>query len=199
MNFEYLGVCEFREALARQEALRVQPGTVLGFEPMEPVVTYGRRTVLADRTRAFPSFEVDRGGQATLHNPGQLVIFPVCQVESVREWVDRLWRVSQGALSDFGCAAEWDPLRPGLYTSRGKIASIGVRVKSGVSTHGIAINIRNRLEDFAVIRACGISGAAMDRLGEEFEPKEVFLRWIQRFSRVDNEPRFDKDSVHARS
>lgn len=187
MRFEYLDRVDFARALERQEEIHqaaVQNSaydTLLGFEPLKPVVTLGKRAERGSEAEGFEYFELDRGGQATVHNPGQLVIFPVCTVDGVRAWVERLWKVTQETLQDFGVKADWDEDCPGLYTDAGKIVSLGVRVRSHVSTHGIAINVANHLEDFSKIQACGISNAKMDRMGDEFRPRDVFLRWCENF------------------
>ncbi len=173
MRFEYLDRVDFARALERQSELRVAASqnsaydTVLGFEPLRPVVTLGKRAGDEARAEGFEYFSLDRGGQATIHNPGQLVIFPVCTVESVRAWVERLWRTTERTLADFGVRAEWDESCPGLYTAYGKIVSLGVRVRERVSTHGLAINVANRLEDFQKIQACGVRNAKMDRISSQ--------------------------------
>jgi lipoate-protein ligase B len=187
MRFEYLAQVDFARALERQEELHRAAAqnsaydTVLGFEPSKPVVTLGKRAERGEEAEGFQYFSLDRGGQATIHNPGQLVIFPVCTVDGVRAWVERLWQVTQKTLRDFGVDSEWDEACPGLYTSKGKIVSLGVRVRSHVSTHGIAINVANRLEDFSKIQACGVRNAKMDRMGEDFRPRDVYLRWCENF------------------
>lgn len=166
------------------------PGTVIGFES-EPVVTLGVRGEKGDlclsesefESRGFKVYHIDRGGQATLHNPGQLVIFPVLHVKTfgVRAWIDLLLKVSAATLEEFGKKSQCRPGSPGLYTDQGKIASIGVRIRHGISTHGIAINVCNDLSPFAGIRACGVTNASMDRLGENIAPEAVFSSWRKYF------------------
>lgn len=193
MRFEYLDRVDFARALERQSEMHAAAvknsayDTVLGFEPRHPVITLGKREA-AERAgvnveERFQTFQLDRGGQSTIHNPGQLVIFPVCTVENgVRAWVEKLWQTTQAVLNEFGCQAVWDESCPGLYTAQGKIVSMGVRVRGGVSTHGIAINVSNRLEDFQAIQACGVRDAKMDRMGADIRCRDVFVRWCEIFA-----------------
>jgi lipoate-protein ligase B len=197
VTHEFLGLIAFREALRRQEhhlhyVSQNSDGVILGFE-CEPVITLGVRASESDleaspealNARGFSVERVDRGGQATVHNPGQLVIFPIVCVRDLgaRHWVNFLLRVTRLTLRSFGCESECREGQPGLYTSRGKVASIGVRFRQGVSTHGVAINVHNELSDFGFIRACGIRRAPVDQLGGSFRLEEVFSRWLEIFSK----------------
>jgi len=189
----FLGRVNIGAALELQENFwRERRECLLGFES-EPVITLGlrgrdgadlvlNRDVLTER--GFQILSVDRGGQATLHNPGQLVIFPVCDVRrfGARGWIELLSQVTVETLRAFGVESAWRADCPGVYTSRGKIMSCGVRIRQGMSTHGIAINVCNDLNAFALIRACGVSGAAVDSIGEGFSPSAVFTRWCETFN-----------------
>lgn len=197
MIHEFLGLISFQEALRRQEDHfhyvsqdSGSGGVILGFE-CEPVITLGVRGSESDleaapealKARGFAIQRVDRGGQATIHNPGQLVIFPIVDVHDLgaRRWVSFLLRVTRLTLDSFGCESQCREGQPGLYTKKGKVASIGVRFRRGVSTHGVAVNIHNELTDFGFIRACGIRQAPVDQLGGSFRVEEVFSRWLEIF------------------
>jgi len=166
------------------------PGVVLGFEALR-VVTLGVRAAGADlvvsrsalESRGFAVVDVDRGGQATLHNPGQLVIFPVWEMRAIgaRAWVEGLAEITRQCLLEFGVEAHWKDAYPGLHTSRGKIMACGVRLKRGVSTHGIALNVSNDLNEFSLIRACGVQNAPIDKLGDGRNLREVFDVWCNKF------------------
>ena len=197
MESEYLGRVPFARALARQEELwrRARDeghGTLLGFECDAPTITHGKRAAAADvllpaselARRGFVSHVVDRGGQVTLHNPGQLVLFPVFPVREwgARRWVERLAETTRRTLAGRGLTASFDPCRPGLYSARGKVAAMGLRIRQGVSTHGVSINVTNDLGDFAWISPCGVRGAKLDRLGAGALP-ELFREWAENFAR----------------
>jgi lipoyl(octanoyl) transferase len=195
---EFLGRVPIQHALARQEQIRAAAelggrGFILGFE-CEPVVTLGVRAGTSEvavpdlHGRGFDLVRVDRGGQATLHNPGQLVIFPVLNAgrlnagcAGAKNWVCLLIHATQSLAERLGHPLQWDAQNPGLYDGQGKVVSVGVRLRKGISTHGIAINIHNDLAPFGWIRACGRSGASMSRLPSELTLLEVFQLWLRCF------------------
>ncbi len=140
--------------------------------------------------RGIEVVQADRGGQATLHSPGQLVIYPILPLRSLglgaRAYVELLESTTLAFLSQYGIRARRPEgcSGPGLYTQSGKIAFFGVRIRSGVTLHGISINVSNDLVDFAAIRSCGRSGEAFDRLrdhGIKDSCETAFAHWVQAF------------------
>jgi lipoyl(octanoyl) transferase len=196
MQSHYLGKTSLLHSLRAQEEAYVavtqgRPGVVLGFE-CEKTITLGRRArqevdlaYSQDELvqNGFSLINVDRGGQATLHNPGQLVVFPVVRVRDLgaRAWICALAKTTRECLAQFGQESHWDEARPGVYTDKGKIASVGVRIRNGISTHGVAINVRNSLADFNAIRVCGIKAAELDQLGGEVPLPDIFASWMEHF------------------
>ncbi|MGE0526642.1 MAG: lipoyl(octanoyl) transferase LipB [Bdellovibrionales bacterium] len=197
MQATYLGHLPFDRALvAQEEALScVRAGTadgvILGFES-DPVVTYGVRgdpesdlmhSQDCFRRLGFQFHKLDRGGQATMHLPGQLVIFPVVAIRSMgpRAWIDFLIRITREMLAVEGLETHWKSEAPGLYSHHGKVVSLGIRLRHGVSTHGLAIQVHNDLEPFSWIRTCGVASAPMDRLRTSLSLEEIFTRWTQAF------------------
>jgi lipoyl(octanoyl) transferase len=130
-----------------------------------PVYTRGKRTEPGDlpmgddwyRERGIDVCDSDRGGRVTYHGPGQLVAYPIMGVERVADFVHTMERAIVAALADEGIAAEprATPFT-GVWTGDSKIASIGVRVRDGVSMHGLAVNVDNDLQPFEWIVPCGI-------------------------------------------
>lgn len=195
IRHRYLGRVPLKQALLEQSqiAKRIQtegyPGEVLGFE-CDPVVTLGRRAAAAVdvlhpdlASVGFCVEHVDRGGQATLHNPGQLVIFPVLNIRDIgaKDWICRLVKVTQNMAQEMGCPLRFDPAQPGLYSDSGKVVSLGVRLQNGISTHGLALNIHNDLNPFSWIRACGKETARVAHLPTKNTLPEVFVRWLQSY------------------
>jgi lipoate-protein ligase B len=193
---QYFGLIPFSKAKQLQEIawLKCKQGegdTVLGFE-LEPVVTLGARASENDvlwqedlwKNKGFSVEKVERGGQATIHNPGQLVIFPVLDIRTlgVKKFVRLLASATQVFLHEHGCEAEWNECQPGLYSKIGKVASIGLRVKSGIVNHGLAINIHNDLQPFDGIRVCGSRETKLDHLRTERGLDELFSSWNQTFT-----------------
>lgn len=170
------GLAEYGEILRLQEELRkarmedeISDTWLVGEHP--DVITQGVRSSDADLTpavtpqtsgesRPTPVFTVDRGGMATIHSPGQLVIYPIVRIRGgsmsagrfSRELLDR----TQTWLGDaFGVNAEMHKGSPGLYAGDRKLASIGISARGGITMHGIAINFSNDLEIWDSIVACG--------------------------------------------
>ncbi len=145
-----------------------------------PVVTLGRRgdvgslvaTPAQLAERGIDLVRADRGGDATYHGPGQLVAYPILDLRTRELRVGDYVRALEGALIDaaatFGVHARRSEGRPGVWIDGAtKLASIGVRVTSGVSRHGLALNVTTDLEDFDTIVPCGLDGTSMTSLARE--------------------------------
>jgi lipoate-protein ligase B len=199
MQNRFLGRVRFKDALEIQnlEFERIlrgeSAGCLFGFES-DPTVTLGRRGQTSDllrprehwAARGFDVVEVDRGGQVTIHNPGQLVIFPVIPIapRGPREFVCALSRATGQVTQALGKRAAWRESAPGLYTETGKIAALGLRFRRGVATHGLALNVRNDLAPFSWIVPCGAKGAPVDRLETKKSLAEIFELWVQSFTQL---------------
>ena len=183
MHAEYLGRIEFADAIAIQAKTR--PDVVLAFEPQSAVITLGARAQSeVDILRSdLPTLNVDRGGQATLHAPGQLVIFPVCRVlQGARRFVGALASATVSLANTYDQSLSYDSERPGIYDEfGGKVAAIGLRLRERVSSHGVAINVSNDLQLFAQIRACGESSARVARLKTTDRLPKIFKIWFAHF------------------
>jgi lipoyl(octanoyl) transferase len=158
-----------------------------------PIVTYGSRTSPADLPPAasgLPVVEVDRGGQATYHGPGQIVGYLVANVRE-RGPADVVRWMEQGlitALDALGFPAVRRQTPPGGSSLVGvwtpdhrKIASIGMRIRGGVSTHGFALNVDPDMAAFDQFVSCGLADpmtslrVLADERGEQV-PKESEVR-----------------------
>jgi lipoate-protein ligase B len=145
----------------------------------EPVVTLGRgtrpssvRLTPADFTaRGVTLVEVERGGDATFHGPGQLVGYPVLDLREHREDLHWYLRQLEGvlitALATLGVPAERNSGLTGVWTRGRKIASIGIHVKQWVTFHGFALNVTTDLRGFDLIVPCGIDGVVMTSVAAE--------------------------------
>lgn len=192
-----LDVVPYGQALALQYELRDRliagdvPERTAGyliFLEHEPVVTLGKRGVpdhLVQRERLHSDgveiFEIDRGGEATFHGPGQLVVYPIVELErlamGVVDVVRGLAATIADAFAEFGVEADYDTDHPGVWTTdeqpHRKLASVGMRVKRGVSTHGAAINLVNDMRPFSLIVPCGMPDAPMARLADYTDDTEA--------------------------
>jgi lipoate-protein ligase B len=176
-----LGTVPYRDAVALQETLRERrqegelPDLLLVLEH-EPVYTKGKRTEPGDlpmgedwyRAQRIDVCETDRGGRVTYHGPGQLVAYPIMAVERVADFVHTMEAAIVAALSDEGIASEVRATPyTGVWAGEAKIASIGVRVSGGVTTHGLAVNVDNDLQPFDWIVPCGIDHVRMTSVSKE--------------------------------
>jgi lipoyl(octanoyl) transferase len=145
-----------------------------------PVYTRGRRTTADElpmgeqwyRSQGIEVVDSDRGGRVTYHGPGQLVGYPIVSLhpyrDDVHDYVRRMEQVIVGALAAAGVEAGPVEGLTGVWTpAKRKIASIGVHVNRGVTTHGFAINVNNDLQPFEWVVPCGIDHCRMTSVTRE--------------------------------
>ncbi|MDT0344107.1 lipoyl(octanoyl) transferase LipB [Streptomyces litchfieldiae] len=175
-----LGEVPYEEAIARMtEWVRQRREGLIGDRLVllhhPPVITYGARTPPEELPRGttIPLVEVDRGGQATYHGPGQLIGYLVINLRErgpgdIVRWVENgLIR----ALDSLGFPAVRRDTPPGAQSLVGvwtpdhrKIASIGMRIRGGVTSHGFALNVSPDLSAFTSFTACGLPDVEMTSL-----------------------------------
>jgi lipoyl(octanoyl) transferase len=184
------GLVGYEEALVVQRqfhkeiAAGTRPNSLILLEHPS-VFTAGKRTQDFERpTDGTPVIDVDRGGRITWHGPGQLVGYPIVKLLKPTELVGFV-RTLESALIEvcslFGIKAQRVEGRSGVWVcdEKGdrKIAAIGIRVASGVTMHGFALNVSPDLAAFGRIVPCGIDDAAVTsmarELGREIAVSEV--------------------------
>jgi lipoyl(octanoyl) transferase len=126
---------------------------------------------------AIPVVQIDRGGQVTYHGPGQLVVYPLLDLEraglGVRALVEGIERAIVATVAQWGIAAAGRRDAPGVYVGARKLASVGLRIRRGCSYHGLALNVAMDLEPFRRINPCGYAGLEMTQLSELGGPAEL--------------------------
>ena len=180
----HLGTVPYRDALAMQNALRARrqagelPDMLVLLEH-PPVYTRGRRSADGDlrlgedfyRAKGIEVIDSDRGGRLTYHGPGQLVGYPIMAVEDIGRFLRTIEGAIVAALAEEGVEARARPQDgpdyTGVWVGERKIASIGLHLSRGVSTHGFAVNVDNDLEPFCWIVACGLASVSMTSLALE--------------------------------
>jgi lipoate-protein ligase B len=177
----HLGPTGYAEGLALQEALvraraAGQTGDWVLFPDHPPVLTVGRNPsdgalIASSETlagRGIEVFEVARGGDITWHGPGQLVGYPIFDLDARDRDLHRFLRgieeVLIRTLATYHVAAERSPGRTGVWVEGRKVASIGIAVRRWVSYHGFALNVHPDLADFDLIHPCGLRGIRMTSL-----------------------------------
>ncbi len=185
-----LGTVAYRDALAIQAEVQAkrqadeQPDTLLLLEH-PPVYTRGRRASDGElslgedfyRAHGIEIVPTDRGGKVTYHGPGQLVGYPIMRVGDIGAHLRKMETAILAALAEYGiearsrCAEGID--YTGVWVADRKIASIGVHVSRGVSTHGFAVNVTNDLKPFTWIVPCGLPDVAMTSVAHELGHEPV--------------------------
>lgn len=195
-NFEssYLGQVEYNRSIQIQQSLlelskRTGAHYVIGLEH-PAVLTLGYRARIEDEVAetGLPVARIARGGLATVHSEGQLVVYPVLNLRELglgaRDYVCLLLKTTQQMLKSLGVESWVDEKAVGLYTKRGKIAFCGIQITNGISQHGLSLNVRNDLSLFSGVRACGVSNAQFDSLasyGVSHTLAELYKLWSQIF------------------
>ena len=181
MDVRILGTVEYREALELQErsrdAVREGADEVLLLLEHPPVYTRGRRSVPGElpmgeawyRAQGIDVIDTQRGGKITYHGPGQLVGYPILRVTDVVAYLRVLEQAIVAALAGEGVEARTreGAEYTGVWVQDRKIASLGVHLSRGVTTHGFAVNVDNDLQPFEWVVACGLDGVRMTSICRE--------------------------------
>lgn len=174
------GLVDYSEALTLQRSIHAEvtsgsrPNTFLLLEHPS-VYTAGKRTSIEERPdNQTPVIDVDRGGKITWHGPGQLVGYPIVRLKNPRELVGFVREIEGGLIrvcAELGITGQRVDGRSGVWIvdekGERKIAAIGIRVASGVSMHGFALNVDPDLTAYDEIIPCGIPDAAVTSISRE--------------------------------
>jgi lipoyl(octanoyl) transferase len=188
----FWGRLPYREAEELQSQVtawlreRDQSFFILGGE-VEPVITCGIRArpqhILMPL--GFDVVQIKRGGETTLHSPGQLLIYPIVNLKKlkygVRDFVCDLLRTSQNTFSHFGFETQISDKPVGLFQNSAKVGFCGLQIREGFSRHGLALNISNELSLFSSIISCGLEGVSYTRLWDQNSDsslREFFEEWV---------------------
>ena len=169
-----VGIKDYDEAQGLQKSLCFRrsygdiPDTIL-FMEHDSIYTMGSGTKPEDvkdidlMETDIRILKTDRGGGATYHGPGQLVVYPVLRLDpdiDVENYLRLLEEVIISSLSEFGVSPKRKREMTGVWADGKKIASIGVKVSQGVTKHGFSINVSCDLSFFYSINACGFKRPA---------------------------------------
>lgn len=164
-----------------------------------PVVTLGKHAkednVLFSeemlRERGVEVFHIERGGDVTYHGPGQLVVYPIIDLElhhlGVKDYVNLLEETVINTISEFGVKGERVAGASGVWIDAGtvrerKICALGVKCSRFVTMHGLALNVNTDLSGFHLINPCGFADKGVTSLAQELrrtldmrEVKEILV------------------------
>ncbi len=199
------GLLDYAQALSRQMellAMRLdgQTGDHLVLVEHPATVTLGRRGSSADllldealfAARGITLERIKRGGMATAHEPGQLVVYPIVALKKkdIRWYADGVLGAVIDLLADYGVQGVLKPGEPGVWVAGKKICSFGIALKKWISCHGAAVNLNNSLETFTTIIPCGHQAEVVTSLSAELgrpvdmiEAKRLYVQhFCERFS-----------------
>lgn len=166
-----LGLMEYEAAyrIQQESVMRVMEGgcPVLLLCEHPAVMTLGRmakaENILSRQAAAEKGIRIipiDRGGDVTLHAPGQLVVYPILNLardgRDLRLYMHKLEQVTIDLLKTFGIVANRNFGKTGVFAGSEKIASLGIGVRKWVTFHGLAVNVRTDLRLFELIKPCGL-------------------------------------------
>lgn len=192
---EYKEAWDLQVGLVAARKSGILPANAVLLLEHAPVFTLGRRGGLGNLTvpEAFlqecgiPIMHVERGGDITYHGPGQLVGYPIVDLHaanlSVTGYVERLEEVMICTAAHWGVNAGRNAINRGVWVGGGKLGSIGVAVRHGITFHGFALNVNVSLEPFGWINPCGLQGITMTSLARELSaelPMEKVREQVKR-------------------
>ena len=166
----YLDTYELQKQLVEARAEeRIQD--VLVLTEHDPVVTVGRGAAPTDLPELdVPIVEIERGGEATYHGPGQLVAYPILKLRPQNRDLHRFLRdleeVVIGVLAEFDVVGRRREGLTGVWIGEQKVCSLGVAVRRWVTYHGFALNLHTDLAGFHRFRPCGLDPDVMTRLAD---------------------------------
>ena len=175
LKIQWLGRVSYDAALAMQESLvqskaedLTTPDHLLLLEH-EPIYTTGRTIAPEELGEVpYPVLQINRGGKATYHGPGQLVGYPVLDLRRRGQDLHRYLRVLEHGIIELsarvGVTASGREGLTGVWVGERKLASIGVGVRRWITMHGFALNVCGPLDGFNHITPCGLEGVKMSSL-----------------------------------
>ena len=203
INILDLGKMEYKLTWAIQKEYhqkvlsKKEPDTLILVEH-EPVYTFGKNADKNHLLQSAPNdakvFHIERGGDITYHGPGQIVVYPILDLnrykKSVSWYMRNLEKVLINTLSDFGINANIKKGLTGVWVGDEKIGAQGVRISRWVTMHGFALNVNTDLKYFGGIIPCGIfeyGVTSMEKIiGRKQNIKKVKYNIIQNFNRFFN-------------
>ena len=189
---EYSEVLDLQRKLVNLRAKKLIPDTLILVEHPH-VFTVGKAVSgdVPDSVEGVPVLRVERGGQWTYHGPGQLVGYPILDLDARQRGIHRFLRniedtiiATIGGFGIMGGRGE----QTGVWVGGNKVASIGAAIRNWVSFHGFALNVNTDLSFFQKISPCGFNGSIMTSmkaiLGHELRFEDVKERLVEEFERV---------------
>lgn len=182
---DYAQVLAYQEELVAAHQVDLEREDEMVFVEHAPVYTMGRMrdqsSLRNPQNLPHPVVEINRGGQATYHGPGQLVGYPIMNLNKrgrdIHHYINNLEEALILACAEYGVMTRRRPELTGVWVEDRKLASIGVGLKKWVTMHGFALNIEaSSLQGFQAITPCGITGVQMTCLAYEMTSQSPSLQ-----------------------
>lgn len=196
---DYQEVYELQKKLVLYRSKQEIPDTLLLLEH-PPVFTVGRKggwnNILCTGEKlaqeGIAVYEINRGGDITYHGPGQLVGYPILDLNrhgrDIHLYIRKLEQVIIDTIGEYGIVGRRVEGYTGVWVGREKVAAIGIAVKRWVTMHGFALNVEPRLDHFSLINPCGITGRGVTSLsrllGKAVDIEGVCNYFIDHFARL---------------
>ena len=190
----YQEVWEFQQAIVRARIEKNFSQDVILFVEHAPVFTLGRRGGIENltvsdaflKTSGIQVIQVERGGNITYHGPGQMVVYPILDLDRQRlgitELVFMLEEIMIRVSETLGVQATRDPRNRGVWVGDKKLGSIGLAVRKGISFHGLALNVNLSMTPFEWIHPCGLTNISMTSLEREL-PKRPSMHVVRKLAK----------------
>lgn len=171
-----LGICAYQEVWQKMREFTEQRDLETADEiwllQHYPVFTQGQAGSAEHVLNSgnIPIIKTNRGGQVTYHGPGQLIVYPLINLQRIKLGVKQFVNILQQSviqlLADYNIVAQVRIDAPGVYVNDAKICSIGLKIHRGCSYHGIALNVNMNLDPFTRINPCGIKNLKMVQISD---------------------------------
>jgi lipoate-protein ligase B len=190
----YQEAWEFQQTLVRARIENKISQDVILLLEHAPVFTLGRRGGLQNltvsdaflKTSGIQVIQVERGGDITYHGPGQMVVYPILDLDRQRlgitELVFMLEEVMIRVSETLGVQAARNPMNRGVWVGDKKLGSIGLAVRKGISFHGMALNVNLSMTPFEWIYPCGLTNISMTSLEREL-PERPSMQVVRKLTR----------------
>ena len=193
-SMAYQEAWDFQQAIVRARIEKNFSQDVILFVEHAPVFTLGRRGGIENltvsdaflKTSGIQVIQVERGGDITYHGPGQMVVYPILDLDRQRlgitELVFMLEEVMIRVSKTLAVQATRNPMNRGVWVGEKKLGSIGLAVRKGISFHGMALNVNLSMTPFEWIHPCGLTNISMTSLEREL-PQRPSMQVVRKLTR----------------
>jgi len=180
---DYRNAWDLQARLVDARKKRIVDKNIILLLEHPPVFTLGRRGGMDDLTVSHDLLEksgisvvqVERGGVITFHGPGQLVMYPIVDLNAARmrvvDYVERLEEIMIRSVADSGITAERHQRNRGIWIGNKKLGSIGIAIRRGICFHGMSLNVNISMKHFGWMNPCGLREIGTTSMKQELSHK----------------------------